>query len=49
MKLAERLMPEISAIYYSDLKRALETAETIVATYGKFEVCLFCVVDLISC
>ncbi|XP_012437005.1 phosphoglycerate mutase-like protein 4 isoform X1 [Gossypium raimondii] len=38
--LAERLsrVPEISAIYSSDLKRALETAETIVATCGKFEV-----------
>ncbi|KAA3461292.1 phosphoglycerate mutase-like protein 4 isoform X1 [Gossypium australe] len=37
--LAERLsrVPEISAIYSSDLKRALETAETIVATCGKFE------------
>ncbi|KAG8474688.1 hypothetical protein CXB51_031145 [Gossypium anomalum] len=38
--LAERLsrVPEISVIYSSDLKRALETAETIVATCGKFDV-----------
>ncbi|KAK8606829.1 hypothetical protein V6N13_052585 [Hibiscus sabdariffa] len=38
--LAERLSrePEISAIYSSDLKRALETAETIAASCGKFEV-----------
>ncbi|XVE87172.1 hypothetical protein DITRI_Ditri18aG0094600 [Diplodiscus trichospermus] len=38
--LADRLSrePEISAIYSSDLKRALETAETISASCGKFEV-----------
>ncbi|XVF59474.1 hypothetical protein PTKIN_Ptkin07bG0278700 [Pterospermum kingtungense] len=38
--LADRLSrePEISAIYSSDLKRALETAETIAASCGKFEV-----------
>ncbi|XP_022751296.1 phosphoglycerate mutase-like protein 4 isoform X3 [Durio zibethinus] len=38
--LADRLSlePEISAIYSSDLKRALETAETIAERCGKFEV-----------
>ncbi|XP_039003750.1 phosphoglycerate mutase-like protein 4 [Hibiscus syriacus] len=30
--------PEISAVYSSDLKRSLETAETIAASFGKFEV-----------
>lgn len=39
-QVADRLSrePNISAIYSSDLKRALETAETIASKYGRLEV-----------
>lgn len=45
VKLADRLSrePNISAINSSDLKRALETAETIAASCGKLQVRTFTV------
>lgn len=40
MKVADRLSrePKISAVYSSDLKRALETAQTIASRCGGLEV-----------